>query len=213
MDRVELHGRLAGTPVCTHTCAGERIYEVELIVPRDSGTEDRIMLALGEYTLARRLDVMLPGTAARVIGEIRYYRHPVEDGYRGKVMVFARELHLDMVLIGTNRVELTGTVMGHVHYRTTPFGRQISDMRMRVERGYGHVEVVPVITWGRLAQMASVLEAGEKIHCLGRMQSRSYYKKTDNGEEMRTTYEVSVHTLTPENAAEPMTEEELRIYG
>lgn len=213
MDRVELHGRLRNTPVCTHACAGERIFEADLIVPMGSGVEDIIPLMLGEYTLARRLDVMMPGTAVRVIGEIRCYRKNAEGGYKNKIAVFCQQLHMDMVLIGTNKAELSGTVLRAPTYRLTPFGRQITDLKMRAERGHGKVELVPVIAWGRLAQMASVLEAGENIWCTGRLQSREYIKQTDKGEETRITYEVSAKAIKANDAAEPMTEEELKIYG
>jgi single-stranded DNA-binding protein len=88
-------------------------------------------------------------------------------------------------------------------YRSTPFGREICDMMLAVNRAFGKSDYVPCIAWGRNAQYASRFRIGDRVRLTGRLQSREYQKLLENGEYMiRMAYEVSAFTLEPEDAAE-----------
>ena len=81
-------------------------------------------------------------------------------------------------------------------YRTTPFGREITDMLVAVNRNYGKSDYIPCIAWGRNAKFAGNLEVGDNIELWGRIQSRIYIKRDENGEaEERTAYEVSLSKI------------------
>ncbi|MCL2527449.1 MAG: single-stranded DNA-binding protein, partial [Defluviitaleaceae bacterium] len=50
----------------------------------------------------------------------------------------------------------------------------------------------PCIAWGRNARYAGRLTVGDNIRLWGRMQSRQYQKRKDDGEVLeKTAYEVS----------------------
>ena len=91
---------------------------------------------------------------------------------------------------------MTGALCKPPSYRTTPFGREIADLLLAVNRPYGKSDYIPCICWGRNARYASGFEVGEHVRILGRIQSREYVKKLSETEtETRTAYEVSVSKL------------------
>ena len=81
----------------------------------------------------------------------------------------------------------------------TPFGREITDLLVAVNRAYNKSDYIPCIVWGRNARYASGLEVGDKVVMSGRVQSRDYEKKLETGEVVtRTAYEVSVAKIYKE---------------
>ena len=85
----------------------------------------------------------------------------------------------DMV---TNEVVLVGYICKKPIYRQTPFGREISDLLIATNRPYGRSDYIPSIVWGRYARKTSKKAIGTRIFAKGRIQSREYIKKLDNGE-------------------------------
>lgn len=95
-----------------------------------------------------------------------------------------------------NRVQLTGALCKPPSYRTTPFGREIADLMLAVNRSYGKSDYIPCITWGRTARYASNLKIGDKVQLVGRFQSRAYQKQMPDGTTLnKVAYEVSVSRL------------------
>jgi single-stranded DNA-binding protein len=81
-------------------------------------------------------------------------------------------------------------------YRTTPFGREIADLLLAVNRSYNKSDYIPCIAWGRNARYAGRLSVGENIRIWGRMQSRLYQKRQESGEVLeKIAYEVSVSKI------------------
>lgn len=97
-----------------------------------------------------------------------------------------------------NEAELTGYVCKPVIYRTTPFSREIADMLLAVNRKYGKSDYLPCIAWGRNARFLQTVRVGERLHLLGRLQSREYKKTLESGEIcIRTAYEISCSAVEP----------------
>lgn len=61
-------------------------------------------------------------------------------------------------------------------YRKTPFGREISDILLAVNRAYNKSDYIPCIAWGRTARFCENLEVGTELRVTGRVQSREYEK-------------------------------------
>ena len=102
-----------------------------------------------------------------------------------------------------NKVTLVGVLCKPPIYRSTPFGREICDMMLAVNRAFGKSDYIPCIAWGRNAQYASRFQVGDRIRLTGRLQSREYQKLMENGEYMtRNAYEVSAFTLEAANDAD-----------
>ena len=96
----------------------------------------------------------------------------------------------------TNEVVLVGFICKKPIYRQTPFGREISDILLAVNRAYNKSDYIPCIAWGRNARFCQNLEVGTQVKVVGRIQSRMYEKKHEDGTvENRVAYEVSVGSL------------------
>ena len=96
----------------------------------------------------------------------------------------------------TNEVVLVGFICKKPIYRQTPFGREISDILLAVNRAYNKSDYIPCIAWGRNARFCQNLEVGTQVKVVGRVQSRMYEKKHEDGTvENRVAYEVSVGSL------------------
>ena len=98
-----------------------------------------------------------------------------------------------------NEIILDGFICKKPIYRTTPFGREIADILLAVNRAYNKSDYIPCIAWGRNARFCQNMNVGEKIKIWGRIQSRLYEKKFEDGtSETRRAYEVSVSKLEVE---------------
>ena len=96
----------------------------------------------------------------------------------------------------TNEVVLVGYLCKKPIYRQTPFGREISDILLAVNRAYNKSDYIPCISWGRTARFCQNLEVGSQVKVVGRVQSRTYEKKYEDGTvQNRVAYEVSVGSL------------------
>ncbi|MDE6182041.1 MAG: single-stranded DNA-binding protein, partial [Eubacteriales bacterium] len=111
--------------------------------------------------------------------------------------IFAKDINLNLEIDkNPNQVMLNGFLCKPPIYRKTPFGREIADILLAVNRSYNKSDYIPCITWGRNAKFANNLEVGQNIIITGRMQSRNYQKKLENGEIIeKVAYEVSVSKL------------------
>ena len=95
-----------------------------------------------------------------------------------------------------NDISLDGFVCKKPIYRTTPFGREITDLLFAVNREYNKSDYLPCVVWGRNAKFCGELEVGVHAKINGRIQSRGYEKKLKDGNVLRkTAYEVSVNTI------------------
>ena len=96
----------------------------------------------------------------------------------------------------TNEVTLVGYICKKPIYRQTPFGREIADILLAVNRVYGKSDYLPCIAWGRNAKFAeNNLEVGDKAKIVGRFQSREYVKKNGEKEEKKVAYEISLSSI------------------
>ena len=109
----------------------------------------------------------------------------------------------------TNEVVLIGYICKKPIYRQTPFGREISDILLAVNRAYNKSDYIPCIAWGRNARFCQNIEVGTQVKIVGRVQSRTYEKKFEDGtSETRIAYEVSVGSLEIINEEDNQEKEE-----
>jgi len=67
---------------------------------------------------------------------------------------------------------------------------------LAVNRMYNKSDYIPCIAWGRNAAYAESLGVGTKLMLEGRLQSREYKKKLEDGStEVRKAFEVSIVKL------------------
>ena len=96
----------------------------------------------------------------------------------------------------TNEVVLIGYICKKPIYRQTPFGREIADILLAVNRAYNKSDYIPCIAWGRNARFCQNMEVGTEVKIIGRVQSRIYEKQYEYVTvEERVAYEVSVSKI------------------
>lgn len=191
-------GKLESAPVLSHEVMNEAFYTGTLLVKRLSGTIDRLPITLPGKLIA---DTHLPlDSLLLVSGQVRSYNKVIDGTGRLMVTMFVQSVSITNDNETLNRVELTGALCKPPIYRSTPFGREICDMMLAVNRAFGKSDYIPCIAWGRNAQYASRFEVGDRIRLSGRLQSREYQKLLDNGEYIvRNAFEVSAFTLDAED--------------
>ena len=90
-----------------------------------------------------------------------------------------------------NDVVIEGPLCKEPIYRRTPLGREICDTMLAVPRTFHRADYLPCIFWGRIAEEISLCHTGDRVRIVGRLQSRTYIKRTEDGDKERTAYEIS----------------------
>ena len=209
-NRIVAVGRLEGELGLSHEVMNEPFYTGTLLVKRLSGAVDRLPV-----TIPGKLMGLLPedrGQMLLLTGQVRSYNKVVEGAGRLMVTLFTQSLAPTQDNDTLNRVSLTGALCKPPIYRSTPFGREICDMMLAVNRAFGKSDYIPCIAWGRNAQYAARFGVGDRLTLTGRLQSREYQKLLESGEYMvRSAYEVPAFTLEEAaTAAEPRRMGEVR---
>ena len=194
-NSIHLRGHVCQPLQFGHELFGEQFFVTTLRVPRLSGAEDFLPITLSERLLID--EPIAAGSILCLDGQLRSYNKVVEGSGRLLITAFAQRLLPEEDDENPNRVQLTGALCKAPSYRTTPFGREIADLMLAVNRSYGKSDYIPCITWGRTARYAANLKIGDKVQLVGRFQSRNYQKQLPDGTILNTVaYEVSVSRLS-----------------
>ncbi len=186
---VELRGFLGSAPRFSHNGKNKVYYTFQLVVPRLSGTEDKLNIVC-EKALLNQLEPQ-ERPMLRICGELRSYNNKSGVGSRLVIYTYAHSIDF-WDGEAENSVRLRGAICKKPQFRTTPLGRDICDLLMAVNRPFGHSDYLPCICWGRNALEASRWNVGDLVALDGRLQSRDYIKLIDGQEVTRTAFEVSV---------------------
>ena len=208
-NKVCLKGEVVSKPEFSHEVFGEGFYEFMLKVARLSENYDLIPITISEKLLGENFDI---GKIVCIKGQFRSYNKLVDGRSKLLLTVFAREIVEELEDDNPNIARICGYVCKEPVYRTTPFGREICDMLLAVNRAYNKSDYLPCIAWGRNARYIGNLSIGQKIDIMGRIQSREYQKRLDNGEiETRTAYEISISkvNLSPQEVKDANSTQEL----
>ena len=193
-NRIVAVGRVDGELELSHEVMNEPFYTGTLLVKRLSGAVDRLPI-----TIPGKLMGLMPSEADRQLmmtGQVRSYNKVVDGAGRLMVTLFVQSVAASPDNDTLNKVSLTGALCKPPIYRSTPFGREICDMMLAVNRAFGKSDYIPCIAWGRNAQYASRFGVGDRLRLTGRLQSREYQKLLESGEYLsRNAYEVSCFTL------------------
>ena len=191
-NKVMLTGKVVSKAKFSHETFGEGFYELTLAIPRLSDKEDLIPVLVSEKLLTDgKFEV---GNTVRIKGQFRSYNK--NDGEKSKLVltVFVREVVENMdETVNPNIIEINGFICKPPIYRTTPFKREICDILVAVNRAYNKSDYLPCIAWGRNARYIKNIQIGSKLFIVGRIQSREYQKKLEDGQiENKTAYEISI---------------------
>ncbi len=202
-NHITLVGKITDEKKFSHEIYGEKFYTFDLSVPRLSGNADIIPVTISER-LFKDEDLVID-KKVKITGQFRSYNSYENERNRLILTVFAKDIEFlpnqeeeivaskDLI---SNEVVLTGYICKQPIYRQTPFGREIADILLAVNRAYNKSDYIPCITWGRNARYCSKMPVGTEVKVIGRVQSRAYEKKHDDGTvEQKVAYEVSISNL------------------
>ncbi|MBQ8164993.1 MAG: single-stranded DNA-binding protein [Clostridia bacterium] len=217
-----ISGTIASVPTFSHEVYGEGFYSLYVDVKRLSNSFDRIPVMVSDRLAG--IDEYVIGEYITVEGQFRSYNSVGENGSKLMLIVFAREIEFgrDSAIDFSedtsdkdinqfteerpeaqdkNTVVLNGYICKPPIYRTTPFNREIADILLAVNRSYNKSDYIPCISWGRNARYCGKRKVGENVKVTGRIQSRTYQKKFEDGTVIeKVAYEVSVTRLELLNA-------------
>ena len=194
-------GKVASLPVFSHTHFQEDFYILELEIPRLSENSDIINIMVSEKLYD--ISSIETGDYFKIYGQFRSYNNYSGIGNKLVLVLFAKEIEpCDESIfyeedVKPNSLYLSGYICKEPVYRTTPFGREITDILIAVNRAYGKSDYIPCIAWGRNAKYSSKLKIGDHIEIWGRMQSREYQKKLENDEIItKKAFEISISRIS-----------------
>lgn len=195
-NQVKLSGKVITELTLSHQVYGEEFYSFNLECKRLSQASDILPVTISERLIIH--NNIHTGDLIDIKGQLRSYNN-YSDGKTHLVLsIFAKDIAICNTIEDNNpnEVILNGFICKPPVYRTTPFGREITDVLIAVNRAYGKSDYIPIICWGRNARFVSALGIGSNILISGRMQSRIYQKKLEDETIIeKTAYEVSVSKI------------------
>ena len=220
-NHLVLMGKVTSEKRFSHEIYGESFYIFDMEVPRLSDAQDIIPVTISERLIPEgTLEI---GKKVLIKGQFRSYNSFENEKNKLILTVFAKDIFFEDEIenevnneenkeVVSNEVILTGYICKKPIYRQTPFGREIADLLLAVNRAYNKSDYIPAIAWGRTARFCQNLEVGTEVRVTGRVQSRTYEKKFEDGtSQTRVAYEVSIGSLEvineKENSMEDKAEE------
>ncbi|WP_054877259.1 single-stranded DNA-binding protein [Oxobacter pfennigii] len=194
-NKAYVEGSIASEPEFSHEMYGEGFYNFNINVGRLSDVADLLPITISER-LIDGVELTI-GKYVIVEGQLRSYNKYTDGGNRLILTIFARDVSFDGERTkNPNQIYLDGFICKKPVYRTTPFGREITDMLVAVNRPYNKSDYIPAIAWGRNARFSEKLNVGDHVRIWGRIQSREYQKKLGEAEVItKTAYEVSISKM------------------
>ena len=201
-----LVGKVTGEKKFSHEIYGERFYTFNLSILRLRWNSVLIPITTSERLIND--EMLTEGNKLMIKGQFRSYNSYENEKNRLVLTVFAKDVEevkeeetteeseIVKKELTTNEVVLIGYVCKKPIYRQTPFGREIADLLLAVNRAYNKSDYIPTIAWGRTARFCQNIEVGAQVKVVGRVQSRIYEKKYEDGTvEQKVAYEVSICSL------------------
>lgn len=190
---ITLTGTVESFPQYSHSVLDENFYTFVLRVPRLSENDDFLPVTVPERQMDKELISI--GKTIKVRGQLRSYNKYTQTKTRLILTVFARGIApaLEEDTENPNEIFINGFICKEPVYRRTPFGREITDLIVAVNRAFNRSDYIPAIAWGKNAVYSENLAVGSNVMLWGRLQSRNYNKRiSENETEVRTAYELSV---------------------
>ena len=197
-NNINISGKISSDSKFSHEVYGEGFYNFNVHVNRLSDISDELPVTISERLIDRQ-DLPI-GTNVHILGQVRSYNSFIESDKKNKLVltVFSKDIKIiskedNLQVKNPNEVFLNGYICKPPVFRTTPFGREIADILLAVNRSYNKSDYIPCIAWGRNARFVSNLEVGDNIKLTGRMQSRGYQKKLETGNVLeKVAFEISI---------------------
>lgn len=191
-NKIIISGKIT-KPEFSHETYGEKFYKFFISSERKSGTMDILPVIASECFL----DDLEDGERVLIEGEVRTWSKRKEEEGKSKleITVFVKQI-FEPCEFDQNSVEIDAFICKEPVYRETPFNREVTDVMLASNRAYKRTDYIPSIAWGRKAILVASLHMGTELIGTGRLQSREYVKKHEDGtEELKVAYELSLSSV------------------
>lgn len=194
-NSVSIVGKVVEECVFSHEVYGEGFYIFKISSERLSDNEDILPITISERLIDK--EKLTIGTIVDINGQLRSYNNYSDKKNKLVLTIFARDIEIldNLGEKNPNQIILNGFICKPPIYRKTPFGREIADLLIAVNRAYNKSDYIPCIAWGRNARYTVNLKVGDNIKIWGRIQSRNYQKRIGEKVEDKVAYEVSISKI------------------
>jgi single-stranded DNA-binding protein len=208
-NNVKICGIIKSAPIFSHETRDGSIkfYKIFVQSTRKSDITNEIPCLVSD----KHFDIsqLTEGTKVFVQGQFRSFnlkdQEMQDKPYKLLLFVYCFDIHIlteeEFEVANSqrnNHIVLMGYVCKNPIYRKTPSEKEITDLHIAVNRNKGKsADYIPCISWGKAARFASKLNIGDFIIVEGRVQSRLYDKKDEEGNvlETKVAYEVSANRI------------------
>ena len=198
VNDVRVCGFVSSKPQFSHNVYNTNFYEFLVKVERvSSDSIDTIPVVISEDLL--RKFSSLEKKQVLVTGQFHSFNEYSEDDGKThlKLFIFAKDISLINAEVDSalflNNIFLDGYICKPTVFRTTPFGKHITEIFLAVNRNFFKTDYIPCIAWEKLAYAARNFSVGTRIQIIGRIQSRVY--STPSGES-REICEISIFEMS-----------------
>ena len=201
-DHLLLVGKVVSEKRFSHENSEEKFYIFDIEVERSNGMIDIITVTASERILYNKV---IKGEKLIIKGHVKTYNCFINTVNKLVLIFFAKEIltknqldveGLEETKRTSNEVSIDGYVCQKPYYRQTPFGREIAEILLVVNRVRNKSDYIPCIAWGRNARFCQNLEVGTEVKIVGEIQSnigKIEYK--DGTVEQRTAYSISIENI------------------
>jgi single-stranded DNA-binding protein len=194
---VQVIGEIVSDLKYSHEIYNEKFYSFFVKIPRLSEHFDEIPVIISEKFVKTKN--LKSGDIVFLQGQFRSHNNFTKIGNKLLLSIFVKSVKVlenDVHENYINSVYLNGYICKLPIYRTTPFGREITDILLAVNRSYNKSDYIPCIAWGKNAKLSSAFSVGENLKIWGRVQSREYQKKISETEfQTKKAYEISISKI------------------
>lgn len=197
-NKVVLVGKLEKNFELDHsTKKGANFYISYICSKRRSNTYDVLPIVIPEKLLKEAKEYV--GKIIKVEGKFESFNKVEDDGKRHLKLFVEVEKIKATKEKDFNLICLDGFIVKEPVFRTTPLGREITDIMIAVDRKKFNIsDYIPCIAWNKNANIIKDYKVGDRIRFFGRIQSREYFKKdsadSDSG-EYKVAYEISMNNF------------------
>lgn len=193
MNKIKLQGMIETGPLQIYEVHGEKFFKTFLSSARKSGTCDLVPCVISETiaSLIKKRDKV------GFIGEINTDSVYDENNKR-HTKVFVKVHSMFEYEHDENVAVISGKRLVVCDLRVTPASIKICDFTLATKNGTNLYDYIPCIAWNETAErLYAETEIDTKLRVTGRLQSRVYTKKYDDGTEKEfTVNELSVSRFT-----------------
>jgi primosomal replication protein N len=176
----------------SHTIGDTVFNKADLIVKRQDGREDIIVLKFKEFSMTSKEDKEL-----EITGNIRSFSRNIDGKNKVEIYVFSYLDKLEESKESQNDAVLSGKICKKDTLRKSSSGKHyihyIVANNIVTEDGQKINSYIPCVAWGKLAkEIENDYNVGDDVEICGQLQSREYKKKiSDKDIELRVAHELA----------------------